>query len=676
MAWPVRGQKAPNFWDVQLKGYIDDADEASVAGTSEVATRTTALETLIDEGRLSEDGLSATYAAQFDATGKTTAEINAWLAATTGFGRIKRLVGTHALTGTLVLDNSDTYLDASGAILTRNADAVSLRITAGEGQRVVGFKLTNSVTGARTTYDIEIVNPFHTALERCQLALSQAATDKGGVYIYKDAGAPNPERCFMPVLTDMLIRNGVMKIENVTDVKVFGGWTWATYTNAPGAVELAGASNCSFINHDIVPSVNAGYLVSAPLSNLSIEGGLMDGNGSPSIHTGWGFKVANTAYIRKLTIRGVKFWNLWLGAIDLYDVRGAIISGNVFSQNNRGDNFYPDINMASCQANVISLNTFSAPDARTNKGKIYVEDGSCSDNVIDLNTMEYNAGAHYYSVPVVTIQTSTSLGSQNRPDVAWPYTPILAKAANYTILKDDLFNGRSIHGSGTITLTLPSAASVHAGNSVPIKNTGTGLVTVATVSAQTIDGLPTSITLSPGSAITLQSEGAGWKILSSNASAPGVATPPLAMLATVSATAWPAANTAIFQRFSVPEGRAYRYANFRIDTASGNYQVGVVRLSGATLTDYTRVMNSGVVTMPAAGDKHIDLGATWLPAGDYALFLWADNTTATLRVASNSGIPASRLAAEVASIGSGVPSTGTLAWTSSRFLGGITLETA
>jgi hypothetical protein len=31
MAWPTRGQQGPDFWDDDLKAYIDDADAASTA---------------------------------------------------------------------------------------------------------------------------------------------------------------------------------------------------------------------------------------------------------------------------------------------------------------------------------------------------------------------------------------------------------------------------------------------------------------------------------------------------------------------------------------------------------------------------------------------------------------------------------------------------------------------
>jgi len=452
-------------------------------------------------------------------------------------------------------------------------------------------------------------------------------------------------------------------------------WVWATYTDAPGAIELSGASNCSFIDVDVVPSINAGYLVSGSLGNLSIIGGLMDGNGSPSIHPGPGFLIAPGQYVRTALITGVKFWNLWGSAIDATDMRNASIVANLFSQNNRGDSSAPDIKMTGCKSNVISMNVFSAPDARTNKGAVYTEDAASGDNVIDLNTMEYNNGSHYYANPLVTISASSTLGSRNRPDVAWPLRTLKTITANYTVTKEDIFNEFLLLGNTTLTMTLPSVGSLHTGNEVKIKNvSAAGFVTVQTSSSQTIEGGPTSVVLAPGQSIVLTSDGTGWIMAGSRALAPAVITPPLAVLTPPSAAAWPAANLAILQRFSVPEARVYRYVNMVIDAASGNFQVAVVRLGGAGQTSYTRVMDSGVIAMPAAGNKHIDLGATLLLPGEYALAVWCDNTTATLRGAANGAVAATRLAAEITGATSGVPSSGTLAWSSSRFVYGATLE--
>lgn len=66
--------------------------------------------------------------------------------------------------------------------------------------------------------------------------------------------------------------------------------------------------------------------------------------------------------------------------------------------------------------------------------------------------------------------------------------------------------------SGTFTVTLETATT--AGQIHNIKNTGTGIITIATTSAQTIDdGASGSITLAQYDNLTVQSDGANWIIL-------------------------------------------------------------------------------------------------------------------------------------------------------------------
>lgn len=129
-----------------------------------------------------------------------------------------------------------------------------------------------------------------------------------------------------------------------------------------------------------------------------------------------------------------------------------------------------------------------------------------------------------------------------------------------------------------------------------------------------------------------------------------------------SATAWGAANRAIFDRFYVAKPTTVRYVNWRVDTASGNVQVGIVRLSGTGMADFTKVVDSGVISCPAAGDLRTDIGATLLQPGEHALFVWVDNTTMQGRWSSSVGATALRSCGLLAGASGGVPSTGTLTW--------------
>jgi hypothetical protein len=136
----------------------------------------------------------------------------------------------------------------------------------------------------------------------------------------------------------------------------------------------------------------------------------------------------------------------------------------------------------------------------------------------------------------------------------------------------------------------------------------------------------------------------------------------------VGAAVWPAINTANFVRFSLLVAGVYRYYNWSVGVQSGNVQVGVVALSGANQLSYTRVMNSGVIACPAAATIRTDLGATLLPAGDYAMFMHADNVTFQTRTGSSSSLPIMRLGAAVPSLVGGVPSSGSLGSWGSAFM--------
>lgn len=147
---------------------------------------------------------------------------------------------------------------------------------------------------------------------------------------------------------------------------------------------------------------------------------------------------------------------------------------------------------------------------------------------------------------------------------------------------------------------------------------------------------------------------------------PALIVPPATLL-NASAAVWPAANRAVFNRFQVTERTVLRYLNWIVTTASGNIQVGLVRLTGSGHQTATLIASTGLIACPTAGDQHTDIGAQLLDPGDYAIFLWADNTTFQTRVASASGITALRIAAIVSGLTLGVTGTHTVSWNQAYF---------
>jgi len=127
-------------------------------------------------------------------------------------------------------------------------------------------------------------------------------------------------------------------------------------------------------------------------------------------------------------------------------------------------------------------------------------------------------------------------------------------------------------------------------------------------------------------------------------------------------TVWPAANRAIFSRFQLTVDTPLRYVLWRCDVSSGNVHVGIVRLSGTDHGTFTRLAHTGVIACPAAGDIRTDLGVATYVAGDYAAFLWADNTTFATRTATASVLPSQRIVGIASSLTTGVISSGPFSW--------------
>lgn len=84
-----------------------------------------------------------------------------------------------------------------------------------------------------------------------------------------------------------------------------------------------------------------------------------------------------------------------------------------------------------------------------------------------------------------------------------------AKTANYTLTATDYLVNCT---SNTFTIILPTALAI-TGQIFIIKNSGTGIITLATTSSQTIDGVASGIfTLVQWDSITVTSNGANWII--------------------------------------------------------------------------------------------------------------------------------------------------------------------
>lgn len=163
-----------------------------------------------------------------------------------------------------------------------------------------------------------------------------------------------------------------------------------------------------------------------------------------------------------------------------------------------------------------------------------------------------------------------------------------------------------------------------------------------------------------------------------NAGAYGrIIVPPASLMAPgVTAAAWPAANRAIFSRFTLGSPSTLRYFRFTVGVQSGNIQVGVVKFRPGSATVSDRVMNSGVIACPATGTQVIDLGAYTAGPGDYAAFIWADSTTFTTPWATVAQTQSMRLSSIVSSQSAGVDTSVTHNESVGWALSGVAIEAA
>lgn len=166
----------------------------------------------------------------------------------------------------------------------------------------------------------------------------------------------------------------------------------------------------------------------------------------------------------------------------------------------------------------------------------------------------------------------------------------------------------------------------------------------------------------------------GLDVASFSNLSPVLVIPPASVLTSNGFGTFLGANYAFFNRFHLPAPGAYRYVNFTTGVASGNIQVGVVKLSGANALTYTRVMNSGIIACPVAGNTRVDCGLTTLAAGDYSLFFWADNTTVTIGLGNVASYAGARVMTIDIPGAGGVPASGTFAAWGQRCVQGLTLE--
>ena len=145
--------------------------------------------------------------------------------------------------------------------------------------------------------------------------------------------------------------------------------------------------------------------------------------------------------------------------------------------------------------------------------------------------------------------------------------PVTGINSTYTVDTND--NDYLIDVTGnTITVTLPSAVLGNSGKNYVIKNSGSGVVTVATTSGQTIDGASTK-SLNNNDGIEIISDGSNWIIAAGTGTVTSSTT---AKSGIVSNTTW----TGTPLNYQVSFTSAFPSSNYSVTVTGGDARVWTV----------------------------------------------------------------------------------------------------
>ena len=139
-----------------------------------------------------------------------------------------------------------------------------------------------------------------------------------------------------------------------------------------------------------------------------------------------------------------------------------------------------------------------------NGGAVFNEQGNDADFRVEGDT---NASMLFVDASTDRVGIGTATPNSKLQVVGSFSAGYVAKTADYTLDVTDY----TVDCTGSFTITLPTAVGI-TGRLYNVKNSGTGTITVATTSSQTIDGLTTQ-SVPAGSSMEVQSTNTNWIIL-------------------------------------------------------------------------------------------------------------------------------------------------------------------
>jgi len=217
-----------------------------------------------------------------------------------------------------------------------------------------------------------------------------------------------------------------------------------------------------------------------------------------------------------------------------------------------------------------------------------------------------------FASPIVTEDNIPGATASSSVAFARPQTPIITKAANYSVTADDLGSLFVLDATGgSFTLSLPHAAGVASGKGFDVLVVGTsGSVTLDGDGSETINGSTTLVLRAQYGSVQVVSDGANWQALATR----------------IPATT-PAAKTTGFTVALADEGRMFlcdaTSAGFTAtlpsaSTAGNGFRVGFKKTDAST----------NAVTMDGNASETIDGATTLAMAARYdTIWLICDGTS-------------------------------------------------
>lgn len=323
--------------------------------------------------------------------------------------------------------------------------------------------------------------------------------------------------------------------QQITPSLLFSSPGWSTTNSASRDVSfkmyslpVQGAANPTGLLH-IQSSINAGAPADAftvdNSGNISnpgtiISNGMVFGNGLSTASTNGATTNVNfvSSGTSSIAFKGQTATALLMGGASAVSVR-TYLSGGTASFINNGDSYIGVIFGTQTYSNPSASSTLATavgikpPFASTDAGGT-VTDGMTLlvQNGANVGTNKWNSWFKGGFTRVSGLQVDTLTASMpvatdaSKRLISQPYGtfPQTSQTTTYAILANDFY----IDCNGTFTVTLPTAVGKQ-GKTYTITNTGVGTITIATTSAQTINGLSTA-TVTTSSSTTLHSDNANW----------------------------------------------------------------------------------------------------------------------------------------------------------------------